>query len=153
MVLAVNLKEIQAFRSVSFIAIVAVIATPIERRRNRFYDRLGSPCDPRDINTPEVRDALDLLEPHIKPEWLIPQFRYHVQRYGQQHWWELEAQQQVLCAIFPRIRESVKELIEKQMDALARNFAATHDMKVKDEINLLAKEYGKLGEPWRFVAG
>ena len=54
-----------------------------------------------------------------------------------------------LCAIFPRIRESVKEHIKKQMDALARNFAATHDMKVKDEINLLAKEYGKLDEPWQ----
>ena len=109
-------------------------------------------CKQRDIDTPEVREALTLLEPHIQPEWLISQFRYHVQRYGQQHWWELEAQQQVLCAIFPRIRESVKELIQKQMDALARNFAATHDMKVKDEINLLAKEYGKLGEPWVFVA-
>jgi hypothetical protein len=109
-------------------------------------------CKQRDIDTPEVREALTFLEPHIQPEWLISQFRYHVQRYGQQHWWELEAQQQVLCAIFPRIRESVKELIEKQMDALARNFAATHDMKVKDEINLLAKEYGKLGEPWVFVA-
>jgi hypothetical protein len=33
-----------------------------------------------------------------------------------------------------------------------RNFAAIHDMKVKDEINLLAKEYGKLKEPWAFVA-
>jgi hypothetical protein len=110
-------------------------------------------CKQRDIDTPEVREALTFLEPHIQPEWLISQFRYHVQRYGQQHWWELEAQQQVLCAIFPRIRESVKEHIGKQMDALARNFAATHDMKVKDEINLLAKEYGKLGEPWVFVAG
>ena len=109
-------------------------------------------CKQRDIDTPEVRAALTFLEPHIQPEWLISQFRYHVQRYGQQHWWELEAQQQVLCAIFPRIRESVKELIGKQMDALARNFAAIHDMKVKDEINLLAKEYGKLGEPWVFVA-
>ena len=109
-------------------------------------------CKQRDIDTPEVREALTFLEPHIQPEWLISQFRYHVQRYGQQHWWELEAQQQVLCAIFPRIRESVKDLLGKQMDALARNFAATHDMKVKDEINLLAKEYGKLGEPWVFVA-
>ena len=109
-------------------------------------------CKQRDIDTPEVRETLTFLEPHIQPEWLISQFRYHVQRYGQQHWWELEAQQQVLCAIFPRIRESVKELIGKQMDALARNFAATHDMKVKDEINLLAKEYDKLGEPWVFVA-
>jgi hypothetical protein len=109
-------------------------------------------CKQRDIDTPEVREALTFLEPHIQPEWLISQFRYHVQRYGQQHWWELEDQQQVLGAIFPRIRESVKELIGKQMAALARNFAATHDMKVKDEINLLAKEYGKLGEPWVFVA-
>jgi hypothetical protein len=38
-------------------------------------------CKQRDIDTPEVREALTLLEPHIQPEWLIPQFRYHVQRY------------------------------------------------------------------------
>jgi hypothetical protein len=38
------------------------------------------------------------------------------------------------------------------MDALARQFHQTHDMKVKDEIERLAREYGKLGEPWRFVA-
>src|SRR5438445_4345452 len=37
-------------------------------------------CKKRDINTPEVRDALDLLEPHIRPEWLIRQFRYHLDR-------------------------------------------------------------------------
>ena len=109
-------------------------------------------CKQRDIDTPEVREALTLFEPHIQPEWLIPQFRYHVQRYGQQHWWELEDQQQVLRATFPGIRESVKDLLGKQMDALARQFAATHDMKVKDEINLLAKEYGKLKEPWVFMA-
>jgi hypothetical protein len=30
--------------------------------------------------------------------------------------------------------------------------AATHDMKVKEEIERLAREYGKLGEPWVFVA-
>ena len=96
---------------------------------------------------------MTLLEPHIQPEWLIPQFRYHVQRDGLQHWWELEDQQQVLRATFPGIRESVKDLLGKQMDALARKFAATHDMKVKEEIERLAKEHGKLKEPWVFVAG
>ena len=65
---------------------------------------------------------------------------------------DAEGQQLVLRATFPGIRESVKDLLGKQMDALARQFAATHDMKVKDEINLLAKEYGKLKEPWVFVA-
>jgi hypothetical protein len=33
-------------------------------------------CKKRNINTPEVKDALDLLEPHIQPTWLIPQFRH-----------------------------------------------------------------------------
>jgi hypothetical protein len=28
----------------------------------------------------------------------------------------------------------------------------THDMAVKDEIERLLKEYGKLKEPWKFVA-
>ena len=58
----------------------------------------------------------------------------------------------MLRATFPGIRNSVKELIGKQMDALARRFAATHDMIVKKEIERLAAEYDKLKEPWRFVA-
>ena len=108
-------------------------------------------CKKRDINTPEVRDALDLLEPHLRPEWLIPQFRYHLDRDPSVEV-DKEGQQQVLRAIFPRIRKSVKDLLEKQMDALARQFAATHDMKLKEEIERLAGEYSKLGEPWVFVA-
>jgi hypothetical protein len=90
-------------------------------------------CKKRDINTPEVMEALDLLEPHIRPEWLIPQFRYHLDRDPSVEV-DQEGQQQVLRATFPGIRNSVKELIGKQMDALARKFAATHDMKVKEEI-------------------
>jgi hypothetical protein len=36
-------------------------------------------CKQKDIYTPEVRHALDFLQPRIRPEWLIPQFRYHAQ--------------------------------------------------------------------------
>ena len=61
-----------------------------------------------------------------------------------------EGQQQVLRGL-PGIRDSVKELVGKQIDALARKFAATHDLKVKEEIERLARDYGKLCEPWRFV--
>ena len=110
-------------------------------------------CKQRDIDTPEVREALTLLEPHIQPEWLIPQFRYHVQRYGLQHWWELEDQQQVLRPSFDGIRKSVCNLLGIRLDKLARQFAATQDVKVKEEIERLTTEYGKLGEPWVFVAG
>jgi hypothetical protein len=42
----------------------------------------------------------------------------------------------------------VKELIGKQMDSLPRKFHETHDMTVKEEIERLANEYGKLGERW-----
>jgi hypothetical protein len=109
-------------------------------------------CKKRSIDTSEVREALDLLDLYIRPEWLIPQFRLHVHRHGRPVAWEKEGQQQVLRATFPRIRDSVKELIGKQTDALARYFAATHDTKVKEEIERLLKEYGKLKEPWVFLA-
>jgi hypothetical protein len=103
-------------------------------------------------NTAEVREALNLLEPHIRPEWLIPQFRHHALKDRTDNHVDHEGQQQVLRATFPGTRDSVKELIGKQMDALARKFAASHDLKVKEEIEHLAKEYGKLKEPWVFVS-
>jgi hypothetical protein len=37
-------------------------------------------------------------------------------------------------------------------DALARDFPDMHDMEVKNAIECLAREYGKLGEPWMFVS-
>jgi hypothetical protein len=61
-----------------------------------------------------------------------------------------ENQQQVLRATFPGIRDAVRELLAVRTDALARKFADTHDMQVKDELVRLLKEYGKLKEPWVF---
>ena len=72
-------------------------------------------CKQRHIFTPELREALDFLQPRIRPEWLIPQFRYHAQLNGTNEIdVDKEAQQQALRAILPRIRESVKELPGKQ---------------------------------------
>jgi hypothetical protein len=69
-------------------------------------------CKQTDIFTLEVREALDFLQPHTRPEWLIPQFRYHAQL-NEKNEVDLdkEAQQQALRAIFPSIRESVKDLL------------------------------------------
>jgi hypothetical protein len=38
------------------------------------------------------------------------------------------------------------------MDALAREFHETHDLKVKEEIDRLAAELVKLDKPWVFMA-
>src|SRR5215470_17122430 len=104
----------------------------------------------RNVNTPEVKEALDLLERYIWPKWLIPQFRHSVEN-EEQPLEKREGQQQVLRATFPGIRNCVRELIGVQVDALARKFHETHDMAVKDELERLLKEWGKLREPWRFV--
>jgi hypothetical protein len=55
----------------------------------------------RNIDTPEVRAALDLLEPYIRPAWLIPQYRHHVVGHDRTTQVALEGQQQVLRATFP----------------------------------------------------
>jgi len=56
-------------------------------------------------------------------------------------------QQQFSARPSPDIRSSVKELLGKQIDALARRFAASQDTRV-GEIERMAMEYGKPGEPW-----
>src|SRR5262245_10741455 len=104
----------------------------------------------RNVDTPEVKQALDLLERYIYPKWLVPQFRYSVE-HEEQPLEKREGQQQVLRATFPGIRNSVRALIGKRADALARKFHEPHDMAAKDELERLLREYGKLEKPWEFV--
>lgn len=75
-------------------------------------------CKKRNIDTSELREAFGFLEPHIQPDWLIPQYREHALDHDRTEV-AVEGQQQVLRATFPGVRESVRELIGKQMDALA----------------------------------
>ena len=107
-------------------------------------------CKKRGINTSEVGEALDLLERYIWPKWLIPQFRHHGLKERTRNDVDLEGQQQVLRATFPGIRDCVRELLRVRMDALARKFHETHDMKVPDEIYRLSRELIKLDDPWVF---
>jgi hypothetical protein len=106
-------------------------------------------CKRRDINTLDVRDALNFLEPHTRPPALVMQFRSHLD-----HGIEVdkERQQQILYAAFPGIRSSVKDLIAKQMEAQQRKFAVSRDVKVQSEIERLTREYDRLKQPWVFPA-
>jgi hypothetical protein len=90
-----------------------------------------------------------LLEPYIQPAWLIPQFRHNLDE-RETDYAAREGQQQVLRATFPGIRDGVRELLGVRADALARKFHETHDINVKNELERLLKEYGKLREPWVF---
>src|SRR5262245_51226120 len=90
-------------------------------------------CKKRDVNTPEVKTALDLLERYVWPKWVVPQFRYSVEN-QEEPLENREGQQQVLRATFPGIRDCVRELVRRQMDRLATKFHETKDLKVSDEI-------------------
>src|SRR5215468_5204205 len=109
-------------------------------------------CKKREVDTPELRAALDFLEPHIQPAWPIPQFRHNLDGEQEREYAAREGQQQVFRATFPGIRDSVRALIARRMDALARKFHDTHDVAVGDEIYRLSRELIKLDEQWKFVA-
>ena len=97
-------------------------------------------CKQRNVDTPEVREALDFLEPHIRPTWFIPQYRHALDGHGGQGY-DREGQQQVPGPSFEGIRDSVRDALGMRLDKLAREFAIAHDMRVKKEIERLAKEY------------
>jgi hypothetical protein len=69
-------------------------------------------------HNPAVKEALKFLEPHILPEWLIPQFRSHLNRDSELEV-DKEGKQQVLRPTFEGVRKSVYDLVGKQMDALS----------------------------------
>ena len=62
-------------------------------------------CKKRNVNTPEVKNALDLLEPYIWPKWIISQFRHNALEHNGDSYAAREGQQQVLRDAFPRIRD------------------------------------------------
>jgi hypothetical protein len=107
-------------------------------------------CKKRNVNTPEAAtEALDLLAAYVRPKLVVAQFRYHLQS-EEKDGADREGQQQVLRAIFAEIRNSVRELIRTEMDALTRDFPDTDDMEVKTAIEYLVREYDRLDEPWAF---
>jgi hypothetical protein len=105
-------------------------------------------CKKRSINTADVKWALELLEPYVRPDWIIPQFRYHALEHNGDSYVEREGQQQVWRANAARQRWRGVYLLEVRVDRLALKFHETKDLKVKDEILRLAREYGNLEKPW-----
>jgi hypothetical protein len=59
-------------------------------------------CKKRNVDTPEVKAALDLLEPYVWPKWIVPQFQHHLENDEREPLENREGQQQVLRRNFPR---------------------------------------------------
>jgi hypothetical protein len=104
-------------------------------------------CRATNINTPAIRAAFSILEPHIQPKWLIPQFGRHLQTVAEL---EKEADERALRATFFQIRAAVAQWIRTKRDSLALKFHYTRNPMIKQEIDHLGRELAKLDTPLDF---
>ena len=74
-------------------------------------------CREHSIDTPEVNQVLDVLEPYCRPEWRVADFRHNLNPCGESGV-DREGQQQVLRAYFGGIHENVQTLLSAQIGTL-----------------------------------
>ena len=105
----------------------------------------------REIDTPEVREALNVLEPYCQPEWRVTGFRDNLRTHAGQFGPDLEGQQQVLRVYFGGIYNCVRELLVARITKLHYEHMKTKDTVVKSEFDRLTSALEKLPEKWNFV--
>jgi hypothetical protein len=110
-------------------------------------------CKLRPIDTSEVREALDLLEPYCT-SWLIKAFRNHLKPTETDDVLLIgatrEGQQQQLRVAFHGIHANVRWLLKRRMGRLGARYCKTRDPAVKAEIDRLNGELESLPEEWVF---
>ena len=110
-------------------------------------------CKLRPIDTAEVREALDLLQPYCTP-WLVKAFRNHLKPSATDDVLLVgatrEGQQQQLRVAFHGIYANVRWLLKRRLGRLGARYSKTHDPAVKAEINRLNDELAKLPQEWVF---
>jgi len=108
-------------------------------------------CKTRDVDTPEVREALDVLAPYCRPEWRITGFREHLKRH-EEFGPGGEGQLQVLRVYFSGIHTCVRQLLAGQIGKLNYRYKKTNDAMLKAELDRLTAELTALPERWKFVS-
>jgi hypothetical protein len=106
-------------------------------------------CKIRSVDTPEVRTALQVLQPYCSPAWRITGFRDHLQPCGEQGP-DREGQQQVLRVYFGGIYDNVRLLLSAQINRLSYRYERTKDAAVKQEFERLKVELEQLPQRWDF---
>lgn len=113
-------------------------------------------CKRRPIDTPAVREALNLLEPYCSPPWLVPQFRNNLKATKTPDALLVgavrEGQQQVLRVTFRGIYANVRWLIACRLGQLGTDYCRTKDPGIKGEIERLNAALARLPAEWRFVS-
>ena len=106
----------------------------------------------RSIDTPDVKEALDLLDPYCRPTWFIEGFRNHLRPDKGQFGPEFEGQQQNLRVNFGGIHANVRHMLISRIGRLGARYCKCKDPAVRAEIDRLNAELAKLPTQWAFVS-
>jgi hypothetical protein len=107
-------------------------------------------CKKRAIDTPEVREALDVLAPYCRPEWRTAGFRDHLkpqEEFGPSG----EGQQQNLRVYFSGIYSNVRQLLQTRINGLETRYRKTNNPARKAELDRLKAELERMLERWKFL--
>jgi hypothetical protein len=122
----------------------------------RILEQATLECKLRQIDTLEVRQALDLLHPLCWPPWFVQLFRDNLKPTETADALLVgavgEGQQQQLRVAFSGIYANVRWLMNERLGRLGARYCRTRDPAIKAEIERLNAEVVKLPEEWKFVA-
>ena len=105
-------------------------------------------CKIRNVDTPEVRTVLHVLQPYCRPAGESPVFGINLQPHDQGP--DREGQQQILRVYFAGIYDNVRELLSTQVKQLKDRHEKTKDAVVKQDLDRLKTELERLPERWDF---
>ncbi len=108
-------------------------------------DSLERPAD-----TPQVREALDSLEPFVSPKYAVRKFRDGLFVPNRRPYY-LESQQHNLNHWFGQIHRSVRALLARRVADLGDRSARTQDPKMKAELERLTIQLDRLPLKWAFI--
>jgi hypothetical protein len=110
-------------------------------------------CKIRSIDTPEAREALDVVAPFVAQTWVVPNFRAHLSpSMGFFDRPEFEGQQQQLRVAFGAIHASIRFELERYIGRLGYRYYRSRDPQLWAEILRLEAELAKLPAPWVFCS-
>jgi hypothetical protein len=95
-------------------------------------------CKHRNIDTPEVTEALDVLAPYCKPDWRVIGFRNSLRPHPGQFGPDVEGQQQILRVYFGGIHSCIRGLLATQVLALRFRCKTIGDFKSQVELEWLS---------------
>ena len=101
-------------------------------------------CKTRDIDTPEILEALDILGAHCSAKREIKEFRNNLRPVKVKNRRDVDGQQRRLRVHFSGIYTSVRQLLEGRILRLAAQYRHSQEVVVRDDLCRLTAELPKV---------